>query len=286
MILWKRDELQNVAHVYDQGRQRTLVHAADCGPWDGMSDPEHTAVGSFGFHLLKRVHDPQYETARHVETLRAGAWGVLHEEDGAQYLGEDVPVMRVRRRWSFHPNSALCHGTVEILKGAEGYFIKEPKVGVGSLRGFNNWLIVRDKGSKALRGWIANKTPYVPQKGYMLAFTNPQRKTAQITTPDRRSIVLKGSNGRVVVHLDSTLNKWLPYLNLAPRPLLREEPKPYCHCDNLRPSWEIIRRPGSVAMLAHDAGTGGAGFHDCLCAYRRPGVGMRFNWTLNIRFYA
>lgn len=284
------DRFGNLVRLYNPQRGVMAVRAESPGEWQGMNDPRFTAVGSFGCHLYRPPRDGESELwmhSRHVETLREAPWGVTGwYGDNPKCptlvtLGERLPLLRVFRHWKIEPPIYRCEGRVEVLGSAAGWFIKEPKVGVGSFIDLADRLTVTDKDGKGLTGWLA-KGVYGGPTYDITSLTDPQKRTAQITDKRRRRFVLRGPNGRVFVTLQDEFGKWRVRSDGREDPSAKGRGDDYCHCDKLRGSWELIRRP-HVASVLDCAWNGGTGFSDCLCGYRALVPGETYRWWLRVR---
>ena len=278
------DRFGNLVELVRPGWREVVAATAPPTAWHGMNDPRFTAVGSFGCHLYRPPRDGETELwqhSRHVETLRGDSWGVVKNGmHGDCALGESYPLLHVFREWTINPPIYKCEGSVRVLPAAAGWFIKEPKVGVGSFVDLANALTVMDKGGRGLKGWIAKGAGQGPRYD-LTTLVDPQRRTAQITHPDRRRFLLRGPNGRVTVSLQTEFRSWKNRSRNRARVTLADGPV-YCYANTLRESTELIRRPHSASLL-ETGWSAGTGFDDCPGCYRALVPGESYRWWLRLR---
>lgn len=269
-----------------------LVDAPDAGPWDGLNDVIHGGLGAFGSHVALRVDDPFWRGARHVDSVHRPSdegrdgWGVQPINMFAHPAGYVVTssactpegvFARLRHDWRFDGGKATLYFTCQVR---EPVFVKEPKLCVSSLAGLTDRAIVLDAKRTAAKTFG------------LAAFTDPRRRTLQLTQGWRRHVELTGPNGKATVTAgdlaglnvrDGVFVRWQEHAETAERLTQLDAEKPYCWDKDLRPSWELCRWPDRAGLLLH-GWTGGVGFHDCRSCYRRAPVGTAYRVFLRVVF--
>lgn len=246
-----------------------------------INDPAHGGLGAFGLHIAKPGAGPLTDRVWHVDTRhrdpRAGFVCrpfALSSSDQqrkvrvavslfAGWASGQRPVLSLDYRWRLGPGKVAVTVTVTVLPAAEGLAVKEPKLTFGSLLATSTFVTVRDRGGRRLRrrwlGW----------------YTDPRRRTLQLEHGARRSVVLSGLRGRVVLDAHAAdgglpLEAWRQQAQTQTATFMDGAEKRYCHCERLRGSWELARWSGTptrAAVMLH-AWTGGTGAYDCACAFR------------------
>jgi hypothetical protein len=278
--------LSEVRDPEGRTRLRSPEHA---GPWDGINDGKNGGAGAFGVHVIELGATRHLDTCHRPDDPGRDGWGFIMDTPfvsqgrriftGTGYTPIGGAALRTRAEWRIDLSQARAtlDFRVELLRDL---WIKEPKLGVNGLLGIDSAYVLSAEG-------------VVLGRHDLSGYSDPSRHTRQATNPLRRHVHLLGDRQGALLRFGGFNGHslvgpgWGDWRRLADsRPGAHPVQAKYCHCDRLRDSWEMVRWGSrhSVTGVMFHGWTGGAGQHDCLCAYRRLDRGMRARLQLRIAF--